>query len=223
MRKHRPLLWRKSNPRSYRFPIPNSIWEYKLRPKAFTVLCYLVYRSSGDDGVPPTVEQIASGVHMSRSVVKKNLDTLRSANLVSEDGALTDMVRDLSAGFFSLPNEVFLLPLSPGALSVYAYLLCCKDRRTHQCHPSYKTICAHTGMAVSTAEKYVAELTEAGLISVEPSGYFRHGLKRNGNNTYTILPVRKAVEAHYQRQLRQGERDRRVRRQLQNQRPRPTA
>ena len=139
--------------------------------------------------------------------MKRTLDTLRSVGLVNEDSVLTDAVRDLSAGFFSLPNEVFLLPLSPGALSVYAYLLRCKDCRTHQCHPSYKTIRAHTGMAVSTAEKYVVELVETGLISVEPSGYFRHGLKRNGNNTYTILPVRKAVEAHYQRQFHQVERD----------------
>ena len=39
--------------------------------------------------------------------------------------------------FFSLPNEVFLLGLSPGELAVYSYLRRCESRKTHQCWPSY--------------------------------------------------------------------------------------
>ena len=33
--------------------------------------------------------------------------------------------------FFSLPNEVFLLGLSPGELAVYSYLRRCENRKTH--------------------------------------------------------------------------------------------
>lgn len=41
--------------------------------------------------------------------------------------------------FFSLPNEVFLLGLSPGELAVYSYLRRCENRKTHQCWPSHQT------------------------------------------------------------------------------------
>ena len=42
--------------------------------------------------------------------------------------------------FSSLPNEIFLLGLSPGELSVYCCLRRCENQKTHQCWPSYKTI-----------------------------------------------------------------------------------
>ena len=34
--------------------------------------------------------------------------------------------RDPVRNCFLLPNEIFLLGLSPGALAVYSYLLCCE-------------------------------------------------------------------------------------------------
>lgn len=43
-------------------------------------------------------------------------------------------------GFFLLPNEIFTLELSPGELSVYAYLIFCEDRETHVCYPSFRKI-----------------------------------------------------------------------------------
>lgn len=36
--------------------------------------------------------------------------------------------------YFPLPNEIFLLGLTPGELAVYSYLMRCEDRKTHQCH-----------------------------------------------------------------------------------------
>lgn len=50
--------------------------------------------------------------------------------------------------FFSLPNEVFLLGLSAGELSVYSFLKRCENRKTHQCWPSIRTI----GEAVRMSE-----------------------------------------------------------------------
>ena len=41
---------------------------------------------------------------------------------------------------FQLPNEIFLLGLSHGALAVCSYPLCCENRSTCQCWPSCKTI-----------------------------------------------------------------------------------
>ena len=113
---------------------------------------------------------------------------------------------------------MFLLRLSPSAFVVYAYLLLIEDRRTHTCHPSYNTIATATGLAKNTAMKSVSTLLEMGLITVESSSYFdKCGMKWKGNNLYTILPVRAAVDALHQRQLRQLELDAERRRTLQKQ------
>ena len=57
--------------------------------------------------------------------------------------------------FFSLPNEVFLLGLSPGELAVYSFLRRCENRKTHQCWPSVKTIGKSVGMSENTVRKYI--------------------------------------------------------------------
>ena len=74
-----------------------------------------------------------------------------------------------SGNFFLMPNEVFLLGLSPGELVVYSYLKRCEDRRTHRCWPSYKTIGKAVGMSENTVRKYVSQLEERGLITAEPT------------------------------------------------------
>ena len=38
--------------------------------------------------------------------------------------------RDPVRNCFLLPNEIFLLGLSPGALAVYSYLICCENRNS---------------------------------------------------------------------------------------------
>ena len=42
------------------------------------------------------------------------------------------MKHSRKVNFFSLPNEVFLLGLSPGELAVYSYLRRCENRKSHQ-------------------------------------------------------------------------------------------
>ena len=58
--------------------------------------------------------------------------------------------RDAIWDYFPLPNEIFSLGLSTGEIAMYAYLMCCEDRKTFQCHPSYKTI----GNAVGKRKKF---------------------------------------------------------------------
>jgi len=109
---------------------------------------------------------------------------------------------------FTLPNEVFSLELSSHAIAVYAYLLYCEDRRTHQCWPSYKKIAEEVGLSPKTVRKYVIELTDKGLISTENTTVItKKGIKRNGSLRYTILPIQEAVELHEQRKLHQLELD----------------
>ena len=100
-----------------------------------------------------------------------------------------------SEKFFSLPNELFALGLSTGAISVYSYLLYIENRNTFKCWPSYATIGRAVGMSRNTVSKYVAELESKGLIRTEPTQVRRSdGRKMNGNLLYSIRPIREAVE-----------------------------
>ena len=110
--------------------------------------------------------------------------------------------RDAVKNFFPLPNEIFSLGLSSGALAVYSYLLYCEDRKTYQCYPSYRSIGEAVCMSANTVRKYVAELEEHGLIITEPTSIVtKDGHKRNGNLRYTVLPIQNAVDLYNQRQL----------------------
>lgn len=212
-RRAMPISWPRRDPRHYRFAMPNSVWEYKLKPIEFLIFSYLCYRPSTSTLTP---DVISAGIHMTADTVRKHLAALVRKGIVSEDGTPALKCEDVK--FFTLPNEVFLLRLPPSAFMVYAYLLLIEDRRTHTCHPSYNTIAAATGLAKNTAIKSVNTLLETGLITVESSSYFdKHGMKWKGNNLYTILPVRPAVDTFHQRQLQRLELEVRRRRTLQRQ------
>ena len=116
--------------------------------------------------------------------------------------------RDPVKNYFPLPNEIYQLGLSHGAIAVYGYLLRIEDRRTYQCHPSYRTIGKAVQLSENTVRKYVAGLEEKGLIRTEPSTITtKDGRVRNGSLIYTIRPIQEAMELNYQRQFLQVERD----------------
>ena len=105
-------------------------------------------------------------------------------------------------GFFLLPNEIFTLGLSAGEIAVYAYLLFCEDRETHQCYPSLRKIGKCTGMNPGAVRKYVTQLEEKQLIETLPTTVWTlDGTARNGTLLYTILPIHEAVNYHLERQL----------------------
>ena len=104
--------------------------------------------------------------------------------------------------FFSLPNEVFLLGLSPGELAVYSFLQRCENRKTHQCWPSIKTIGKAVGMSENTVRKYIRQLEERELIATEPTEVItKTNGKRNGNLLFTLRPIQEVVNEYYARQL----------------------
>ena len=104
--------------------------------------------------------------------------------------------------YFLLPNAIFTLGLAPGDLTVYAYLMFCEDRETHQCWPSIGRICQHTGMSANTVAKYIRQLEERQLIDVEPTKVrTKSGEVRNGTLQFTVRPIQEAVNYHLERQL----------------------
>ena len=105
--------------------------------------------------------------------------------------------RDPNKHYYLVPNEVFNLGLSSHEIAVYNYLLRCEDRRTYQCHPSYRTIGRAVQLSENTVRKYVAGLEEKGLIRTEPSTITtKDGRVRNGSLIYTIRPIQEALELH---------------------------
>ena len=116
--------------------------------------------------------------------------------------------RDPNKHYYLVPNEVFNLGLSSHEIAVYNYLLRCEDRRTYQCHPSYRTIGRAVQLSENTVRKYVAGLEEKGLIRTEPSTIItKDGRVRNGSLIYNIRPIQEVMELNYQRQFQQAERD----------------
>ena len=110
--------------------------------------------------------------------------------------------RDIPGEYFPMPKSIFRLGLTAGEILVYTYLMYCEDRKTFQCHPSYKTIGNAVGMSKNTVKKYVDSLIEKQLITAEPTSVItQKGEKRNGNLRYTIRPIAEALEQYYEQQL----------------------
>ena len=108
--------------------------------------------------------------------------------------------------FFSLPNDIFILGMCPGELSVYSYLRRCEDHRTHQCWPSIRTIGQAVRMSENTVRKYIRQLEEHGLITTEPTEVItKTGEKRNGNLLFTLRPIQKVIDQYYDRQMEELE------------------
>ena len=104
--------------------------------------------------------------------------------------------------FFLLPNAVFTLGLCPGEMTLYAYLIFCEDRTTHQCWPSIGRISQYTGMSANTVAKYIRQLEEKRLIDVEPTKVrTKSGEVRNGTLQFTIRPIQEAVNYKLERDL----------------------
>lgn len=172
-----------------------------MKPQAFATFTYLCYlHAHNKKFVPPSADEIASKLHMSKDMATEQLVELKQRGLL--DQRMVPMSRNTGKYFFSLPNELFFLNLGHGAIAVYAYLLYCENRHTHQCHPSYRTIAAAVHLTVATVMKHIAKLVDRQLISVERTSYLdSHGMKWNGNNQYTILPIQMTLDGYYQQQM----------------------
>lgn len=116
------------------------------------------------------------------------------------------MNRESVKNYSPMPNAVFHIGLSYGAIAVYGYLLHIEDRKTFQSYAGYHTIGRAVKMSPNTVRKYVLELEERGLIRTEPTSVItRDGYKRNGTLLYHIRPIQEAVERCHEQQLLQLE------------------
>ena len=108
---------------------------------------------------------------------------------------------------FPVPNILLDMDLSASAVAVYLYLLRSADRKTDQCHPSEATIAKRLHLSRNTVAKYVRLLEERGLIITEHTKIItKNGIKKNGNLLYTMIPLQKVMEQHYEQQFNALER-----------------
>ena len=119
---------------------------------------------------------------------------------------LTNNTIKASGNCFTVPNVIYNLDLSMGALAVYGFLLRLENRKPgkeqYTCHPSYATIGSAIKRSARSVAKYVQELVEAGLILTEPTSVTtKDGQKWNGNLRYIIRPIQCAVDLFNERQL----------------------
>ena len=114
--------------------------------------------------------------------------------------------RDPIKNYFPLPNEIHDLGLTPGEFAVYSFLMQCEDRKTHQCYPSYRTICEHVQLSKNTVRKHVYSLVEKHFITVEHTTITtKRGQKRNGTLLYTIRPIEEAIRYRVEQQMAKAE------------------
>ena len=108
---------------------------------------------------------------------------------------------------FPVPNILLDMDLPASAVAVYLYLLRSADRKTDQCHPSEATIAKRLHLSRNTVAKYVRLLEDRGLIITEHTKIItKNGIKKNGNLLYTMIPLQKVMEQHYEQQFNALER-----------------
>ena len=119
---------------------------------------------------------------------------------------ITNEALNMYGNYYTVPNAIYNLGLSAGAIAVYCFLLRLECRKPgedqYTCHPSMSTIGRAIGRDRKTVAKYVDELVEAGLILTEPTKVTTaDGMRWNGNLKYTLLNPQRAVDLFHERQL----------------------
>ena len=110
--------------------------------------------------------------------------------------------RDPISNSFIGPNEIFVIDLSSTAIAIYCYLLCCEDRKTYTCYPSFRAIGKAVGVTKKTVEKYVRELEEKRLIETKRTHMAaKDGKILNGNLEYHILPIQEALSYYHENKI----------------------
>ena len=99
---------------------------------------------------------------------------------------------------FPVPNELLDFDLPGGSIAVYIFLLR---------HASTATMAKNLHYCRNTVASYVRLLEERGLIITEHTKIItKNGIKKNGNLLYTIIPLQKVMEQHYEQQFNALER-----------------
>ena len=202
------------------FAVPNLIFTNELGSVSFAIYAYLRFNQHGTWSAPlVNCKKLSEVLNLKEATIRKHVKRLVENDLVYiEEGYLFLKCKrkDRPWGFwlkpkeedvrncFLLPRELFHLDLCAGEISVYSFLMCCENRKTYQCYPSYRTIGEAVCMSVNTVKKYVDALVEKQFIYTERTSIVtKDGRKQNGSLLYTIRPIYEAIQHHTNMQLEQ--------------------
>ena len=116
------FFFNQPDPKRRRFPIPNDVWKWELKPQGFAILAYLCYlHVHCNKNALPSADEIASQLHMSKDMAVKQIAELNRRGLLNQH--MVPILKSNGKNFFSLPNELFFMNIGHGAITVYAYLL----------------------------------------------------------------------------------------------------
>ena len=68
------FFFNQPDPKRRRFPIPNGVWKWELKPQGFAILAYLCYlHVHCNKNALPSADEIASQLHMSKDMAVKQI------------------------------------------------------------------------------------------------------------------------------------------------------
>lgn len=109
----------------------------------------------------------------------------RVSNPQMKEQRMTNQIN--SDNYFSIvPEWVLNLPISANAVRLYAILQRYADKDSGKCHPSRKTLADRCMVSVSSLDRALAELIDAGAVSK------KHRVNASGDmtsNQYTVITV----------------------------------
>ena len=73
------FFFNQPDPKRRRFPIPNDVWKWELKPQGFAILAYLCYlHVHCNKNALPSADEIASQLHMSKDMAVKQIAELNT-------------------------------------------------------------------------------------------------------------------------------------------------
>ena len=188
--------------------MPNSIFDYKLAPKAVFVYAYLVSRMNALHAVTVSYKTISDNCHMDSKTAFHAVKELESSRLIAKEtrhdyrGKLKNkyIVNKLAGGWFKGEYQVFNTKIKSTDFMVYCYIKMRMNCKSNESFPSLNTIAKGTGLShsrVVTAVKYLRQFTFINRVRrhYKKTNAYRHNrymlYKFTGNKKRkTRLPVR---------------------------------
>lgn len=100
------LLSNHRDPKRSRFPLPNDIWKWELKPQGFTILAYLCYlHVHCNKNASPSADEIAFQLHMSKDMAVKQIAELNRRGLL--DQHMVPILKSNSKNFSLCPMNCF--------------------------------------------------------------------------------------------------------------------
>lgn len=153
--------------------VSNSIFEYKLSPRALFVYTYLSSRMSCLQTTTVKYDTISAACNIDVKTVRSAVKELECHNLVTKQNRfnsrgylsnryyLTNLIKD-NKNWFKLDREIFQSSIKPTDFMVYCFVICKMSETDKQAFPSLTKICDGTDISrgrVAKAIQYLRSYT----------------------------------------------------------------